>query len=105
MADRFPPLHDPAMDTSDFDDMLYGDFDMPTAPDDTLSENSDDELLFATSREEAMLWDMSNGSDSTLSAPDTALHSQEEYQHYQTGLIERPIRDRCFGISSCASYS
>ena len=86
------------MDTSDFEDMLFGDFDKQITPDDALSEDSDEELLFTTSREEAMLWGMSNSSDSTLRAAGSALHSQEEHQCYRPVLNERPIRDRCFMV-------
>ncbi|KAL1799060.1 hypothetical protein ACET3X_003097 [Alternaria dauci] len=87
------------MDTSDFDDMLFGEFDMQIAPDDALSEDSEDELLFATYREEALLWGTSNSLESTLPTTGTVLSSQEERQHYQTDLTWRPIRDRHWVIA------
>jgi hypothetical protein len=82
------------MDTSDFEDMLFGDFDMQIAPEDTLSEDSEDELLFATSREEAMLWHISNSSDSTLPADHTTLRLRENHGYDQINFAQRPIRDR-----------
>jgi hypothetical protein len=88
------------MDTSDFEDMLFSDFDLQTAPDDALSEDTDDELLFTTSREETLLWGISNSSDSTLPTASTTLDSQEERQHYQTNLTQRPIRDRYINLRS-----
>lgn len=100
LGGRFPPFRSPAMDTSDFEDMLFSDFDLQTAPDDALSEDTDDELLFATSREETLLWGISNSSDSTLPTASTTLDSQEERQHYQTNLTQRPIRDRYINLRS-----
>ncbi|KAG9193205.1 hypothetical protein G6011_03240 [Alternaria panax] len=87
------------MDTRNFEDMLFGGFNMQMAPEDALSEDSEDELLFPTPGEEAMLWSMWDSSDLALPTPGTASRFQEEYQRYQNNIAQRPIRDRHWVIA------
>ncbi|KAI4668905.1 uncharacterized protein J4E79_000947 [Alternaria viburni] len=68
------------MDTSDFDDMLFGEHEMQAAPNDTEEENSEDEFLFATSQRGNIPWD---------EAP--------RYHHQEHTL--GPIRDRVWVIA------
>jgi hypothetical protein len=77
------------MDTSDFEDMLFGDFDMQVAP----------EILFATSQEETTQWDVKNNSNFALPTNGTVLSIQEAPQHCQKGPTRGPIHDRSIQCS------
>lgn len=82
------------MDTSDFDDMLFGEHDVQDAPEDTEEEDLEDEFLFATSQRENIPWDVCNNSNSTSLANGNALSIQETPQYHRQEHTLRPIRDR-----------
>lgn len=48
------------MPADDFEDMLFGDLTSHTCLDDTLSDASEDEILFALFEDESTLWDLQN---------------------------------------------
>jgi hypothetical protein len=87
------------MNTSDLEDMLFGDFDMQVAPDDALAQDSEDELLFATSQEETTQWNVKNNSNFALPTNGTILSIQEAPQHCQMGPTRGPIHDRSIQCS------
>jgi len=89
------------MDTSDFEDMLFGEPSTQTISNDALEEDSEDDILFLASSEPPLLWhgpytaNWTPPPASTLTERcipnDITLHTAERTQ--------KPLTDR-----SCSSY-
>ena len=84
------------MDTSDFEDMLFGEACTQTISSDALIEGSEDEILFPASGEAPLLWHEPYAA--SLTSPDAGtilgrhIHNNTTlHTHEQNG---KPMRDR-----------
>ena len=94
------------MDASDFEDMLFGIADTQDLSNDTLRDESDEDILFPDIEDEPILWDLPN--DQLLTPPasspgqgkvdivDSPRHHHNQISQQPVDRIGKAVRDRYY---------